>query len=170
MLNYVNAKALAQMVGLTERRINQKAKENSVFARSSNGNFESISWIENYYREKLISDENILSLDREKALHEKAKRETAELKLALMQGKAYNEEDIELAIAPMILAFKNRILAIASTVAEKLVGLAAKDIETMLDKEHKQALRELSDYDQIKIGSSEYEVVSDGSEDPKISS
>jgi phage terminase Nu1 subunit (DNA packaging protein) len=166
---HVSAEELAEVLDLTARRVNQIAQEGIIFQRESDGNYDLVFCVEQYYKDKFIPTEGRVNYETEKALHEKAKREQAEIKLALMQKKVFSEEEIKLVIVPMFIAFRNRILAIAPTIAEKLVGKSAKEIETMIDKTHKEALSELSDYDQIDFGSSEYEAVLDEPEDSQTS-
>jgi hypothetical protein len=161
---FIISSELARLLDISERRVNQIAKEGIIFKRDPNGKFDAPLCIEAYYRSKFSPDELAFSFDREKTLHERAKREKAEIELAKIKGKMYQEEDIELAIVPMLLAFRNRILAIAPMIAEKLVGRSSKEIEMILDKTNKEALTELSEYDQIQIGSSEYEVVAESSD------
>jgi hypothetical protein len=164
---FVTGSDLSKVLKITHQRISQLVQE-SVIQKEADGKFDLSVSIDSYYAFKYKTP-NRINLDTEKALHEKAKREMAEIELDKIKGKIFTDEEIKLAIVPMIIACRNRILAIAPTVAEKLVGRSAKEIESMLDKINKEALSELAAYDQIKIGSSEYEVAPDGTENTEVS-
>lgn len=52
-----NSKQLAQILDLTERRVNQIANKGEIFQRDPSGNFNIVKCVENYYREKFSLDE-----------------------------------------------------------------------------------------------------------------
>ncbi len=83
----VNTAAIAKMFNLTERRVCQLVEE-GVISRAGYGRFDLIDTVSKYVTFLKVSSEGIdendvvESLDYEKWLHEKAKREKAEIELA----------------------------------------------------------------------------------------
>ncbi|MDO6355293.1 DNA-packaging protein [Caloramator sp. CAR-1] len=147
MEKYVTAKKLAQILGITERRVNQLVNEEKVLQRDANGKFELQKSVHDYYKYKFCKDEE-LDLTIEKAKHERAKREIAEIELAKLKNKMHDAEDIERVLTGMLINFRNRILAIPSKVAPKIIGQKSiAVINEILQQELYDALNELSEYD-----------------------
>lgn len=86
--------------------------------------------------------------NKEHTLLEKAKREKAELEVALMKGTVHASEDVEREMTKMLSAFRSRVLSIPSKIAPK-AGITddITAIESMLRDEIYNALKELSEYD-----------------------
>ena len=164
MAKFVSARQLAEVLGITERRVNQIANEGKVFTRDLNGKFNVVQCVESYYREKFIKDDDDSSYDKERALHEKAKRQKAELQLEKMRNRLHWAEDVELIITEMLVRFRNRILGVPTAIAPRLYRKSvAKIAETLKDELH-SALNELSEYDPSMFTDEEYEVLYDGEE------
>lgn len=165
MAKFVTARQLAEILGITERRVNQIANEGRVFTRDLNGKFDVVKCAEAYYREKFAKDDDELNYEREKALHEKAKREKAELLLLKMKNRLHWAEDVELVMTEMLVRFRNRILGIPAAIAPKLYRKSVPQIAEILKRELHSALNELSEYDPGMFESEEYEVLYDGETD-----
>lgn len=165
MSRFVSARQLAEILGITERRVNQIANEGRVFQRDLNGKFDVVKCVEAYYREKFAKNDDELSYEREKALHEKAKREKAELQLLKMKNRLHAAEDVELIMTEMLVRFRNRILGIPAALAPKLYRKTVPKIAEILKNELHSALTELSEYDPAMFVDKEYEVLYDGEED-----
>jgi hypothetical protein len=159
MEKYISANELAQILDITERRVNQIVTEKGTFQRRLNGKFEVVSCVEAYYRSLFLEG---LDLDRERALHERVKREKTELQLAKMKNEVHETTVIELVITNMLVTFRNRILGIPASLAPKLIKKTVPEINAILQKELRSALSELSEYDPAKFA--EFEVESDGTE------
>lgn len=71
----------------------------------------------------------------ERALHEKAKREIAELKLAKLQGKAYDARTVELVMTEMMSNLRTQLLGLPSKLAPILEGHKKEEIYDILTKE-----------------------------------
>jgi phage terminase Nu1 subunit (DNA packaging protein) len=159
MGKFISASELAEILGITERRINQIVAEKGTFTRELNGKFDMVKCVEAYYRDLLLGG---YDLERENVLHERVKREKTELQLAKMKGELHEASVIELAITNMLVTFRNRILGIPAALAPKLIRKTVSEIDAILQKELRSALSELSEYDPAMFA--EFEVESDGNE------
>lgn len=142
----VNAKQMAKIMDLSERRINQLVTE-KVITKDPDGQFNVMKVILDYYKNK-NGIGNGINYDEEHALLEKVKRETAEIELAELKGEVHRADDVKKALCGMIITCRNKLLAMPAGVAIKLVGQKnASVIIDILTKEVKIALKELSEYD-----------------------
>ncbi|BAQ11459.1 phage DNA packaging protein [Bacillus sp. OxB-1] len=149
----VNTSAIAKMFNLTERRVRQLVEE-GVIARVGYGRFDLIDTVGKYVTFlKLASeglDENDVaeSLDYEKWLHEKAKREKAEIELAHIKNEMHRSEEVEKVLNHMVMAFRSKMLSLPTKVALMLVNKDdPKYIEAILEQNIHEALGELATYD-----------------------
>jgi phage terminase Nu1 subunit (DNA packaging protein) len=150
----VNSITLGNIWGITDRRVRQ-LREESVISEVARGKFDLYDATRKYcdYLRQAAnananSKETKLSLDTEKALHEKAKREKAELQLQVMRGEVHMGEDVERVMTDMLSRVRTKLLALPSKVAPMVIGYdnIAK-IQAILNKHVCEALQELSDYD-----------------------
>lgn len=149
----VNTDVLAGLFGYTRQRINQLVKE-GVLEKQAPGRFPLHQNIRKYldfirFGHKLDdAEEATAQYWEEKALHEKAKREIAELKLGKLKNQLHDAADVEMAMTNMIVTFRNRILAIPQKVAPKVIGVTnPAEISDVINTELLEALTELSEYD-----------------------
>lgn len=142
----VNAKTMAKIMDLSERRVNQLVAE-KVVNKDEDGQFNVMQVILDYYKNKAGIGPGI-NYDQEHALLEKVKREMAEIELAELKNEVHRADDIKNVLGGMIIACRNKLLAMPAGVAIKLVGQKnASVIIDILTKEVKIALTELSEYD-----------------------
>lgn len=143
-------KQLAEILNLSPRRVQQLAEE-GVLVKSSRGKYKAVESIQNFIRQlskEQSSKASGVDYFDERALHEKAKREKAQLELAVMKGELHRSEDVEFVMNDMIAAFRSRILAIPSKLAPQLAGKTdIPMIQQLLSLETNEALTELSNYD-----------------------
>lgn len=144
---------MAKVLGVTQQRVSQLVKT-GVITRDDSGAVLLIDSLKNYYKPNKDNDTlpEDLSVEKERALHEKAKREIAELKLAEMKKEIHSTTDIELMVGGMITVFKKSLLALPYKVSQKLVGKSADDINEVLTQEITSSLTELSSFDVAKLG------------------
>ncbi|ARK25991.1 hypothetical protein SporoP37_15805 [Sporosarcina sp. P37] len=149
----VNTTAIAKMFNLTERRVRQLVEE-GVIARVGHGRFDLIDTVGKYVTFLKLSaeglDENdvVESLEYEKWLHEKAKREKAEIELAHIKNEMHRSEEVEKVLNHMVMAFRSKMLSLPTKVALMLVNkFDPKQIEAILEQNVHEALNELSNYD-----------------------
>lgn len=167
----VSTDVLADLLGYTRQRINQLAKE-GVLEKQAPGRFLlklNIKKYLDFLRTGQMTEEEEEAARRyweEKALHEKAKRQIAELKLARLQNRLHDAADVELVMTNMLTTFRNRILAIPQKVAPKIIGMKnLAEISEAINIELLEALNELSDYDPaLFAGGEEFEELEEDDE------
>ncbi|MBO8136790.1 MAG: hypothetical protein H0Z40_01425 [Desulfotomaculum sp.] len=149
----VNTDVMADLFGYTRQRINQLAKE-GILEKKAPGRYplkqnvkRYIDFLRTGYKSE-DEEEAQAQYWEEKALHEKAKREMAELKLAKLKNRLHDAGDVELIMTNMLVTFRNRILAIPQKVAPKVIGMKnLAEINETINAELLEALNELSEYD-----------------------
>lgn len=150
----VNTKTIANVFGLTERRVRQLVDE-SIIDKVGTGRFNLLSTVKKYIaylratthaeREGNKAREN---LDYEKFLHERAKRELAELELARVKGQMHDASEVERIMTKMLADFRAKLLAMPTKVAPALVARnEISVIQDILQRDVYEILEELSDYD-----------------------
>ncbi|CAJ1003891.1 Terminase small subunit [Brevibacillus aydinogluensis] len=151
----VNTDAMATLLGFTRQRINQLAKE-GILEKQAAGRFPLMKNVQRYIeylrtgvKDKGDSDDEAQAKYwEEKALHEKAKRETAEIKLAKLKNQVHDAADVELVLTNMLVTFRSRIMSIPEKVAPKVLGMKnLSEISEVINAEVLEALAELSEYD-----------------------
>lgn len=149
----VNTAAIAKMFNLTERRVRQLVEE-GVINRVAHGRFNLVDTVSKYVTFLKLSaegmDENDVteSLEYEKWLHEKAKREKAEIELALLKNEVHRAEDVEKVLNHMLTAFRSKLLGLPTKLANRLINISdPKAIEVLIERDVHEALEELSEYD-----------------------
>lgn len=159
----VSASVLADLLGVTERRVRQLAEE-GIFTRESKGRYNLPESIKTYINMlKMESDivnsgqANGLDLDSEKAIHERVKRNQAEIKLALMKGEVHKADDVKRVMVDMLTSFRTRFLNIPAKVAPLLVNKKdAGHIREILTSEVVEVLHELKEYNPAEFYGREY--------------
>lgn len=143
-MDRIKSKGLAEILGISQRRINQLAKE-GVLVKDSRGFFVLVEAVPAYIAYATTENDE---LRQEKILHERAKRRKAELELKVREGKLHEAEDVEFALTGMLVTFRNRLLSIPSKLAPQLIGVnSIAEIQTVIDTELREAMTELSEYD-----------------------
>jgi phage terminase Nu1 subunit (DNA packaging protein) len=159
----VTSSDLAKVLGITQRRVQQLEVE-AVLVKNADGKFELSKNIESYYTWKLQPSSSA-NYEVEKALHEKAKREKAEMINAKVKGQLHDAKDVEQVMTNMLVNFRSKMLGLPSRIASKLVRQKSINIiNHELDKAIKEALEELSEYEP-EMFSIEIEGVEDEEED-----
>jgi hypothetical protein len=155
---------LADILDLGVRRIEQLFQQNSeIFVRYDDGSFDLYESVKRYYENKFSTENYSLQLKKEELLHEKAKREKAELLLGKMRNQLHEGTVIQEVLTDMFVTFRSRILGIPAKISTKLVRKTSKEISRILERELKDALTELSEYDPAMFAGSEV-VDTDGTE------
>jgi len=149
----VNTDVLAKLFGVTRRYINQLAKE-GVLERRAPGRWPlepNISKYIEFLRTGKTDKEGQEAKSiywEERAKHEAAKREMAELKLSKLKNQMHDAADVEMIMTNMLTIFRNRILGIPQKLAPKLISLNnLAEISSIIEDEILEALTELKDYD-----------------------
>lgn len=144
-----NAKTLAEILGISERRVNQIATEGIVFKREDDGKYNIPVCVKNYYREKYISDET----DEAKKLKweaelKKLKAEEAEFKNAIVRGEYISKDEITAELQRFFIVLKRSMLGysrrIAVEVSPYVEPITARRIEKMVQELTLDALEQIS--------------------------
>lgn len=149
----VAASVLADLLGVTDRRIRQLAEE-GVLHRVTKGRYSLPISIKNYLKMLRMEDTlkndgepDELDLEKERAIHERIKRHQSEIKLAAMKGTVHRAEDVEQVMTDMLTAFRTRLLNVPSKLAPTLVGReSAGEIREIITNEIVEVLGELKAY------------------------
>lgn len=149
----VNSITLGNILGITDRRVRALVDE-GVINSISRGKYEMIKSVQqycNFLRQKTEVDSNKkgakIDYDTEHALHEKVKREKAELQLKVMKGELHRSEDVESIMVDMITKTKTKLLGIPSKAAVPVMGHTDMNkVEDILTKLINKALSELAEY------------------------
>lgn len=149
----VNSITLSRFFGITDRRVRQLTEEKVLVtvAKNKYDLMDSVRRYCNYLKTANESNSNKspdkINLETERALHEKAKREKAELLVKVMKGELHKAEDIELVMTDMITRAKVKLLALPSKIAPQIVKITdAGKIQNLIQSIIEEALFELADY------------------------
>ena len=131
---------LAELLRITSRRVNQLAGS-GVLTRNEENQYDLPSNIDAYFQYKYASNEDV-DYGREKAKHEAAKRQLAELELAKRNNEVHEGKDVEI----MLTNLRSQLLGIPAKLAPVLAGQDESTIMQALTDEIQSRLTELSDY------------------------
>ncbi|MDU2063768.1 MAG: hypothetical protein E6713_02920 [Sporomusaceae bacterium] len=141
---------LATCLGLTRPRIIQLAND-GVLSKDENSKYTIADNIKRYLA-FIGNAKGDVSYDNERMLHEKAKREFAELRLLERKKELHRTEDIELMVGGMITIFKRQMLGLPHKLAPRLAEKSVDDINELLTNEITAALTELAAFDVTELG------------------
>lgn len=148
----VNTKTISKMFNMTERNVRYLVEE-GVIARVAHGRYDLTDTVSRYITflkmatDGLNEQQVTESLEYEKWLHEKAKREKAEIELAHIKKEMHNSDEVEQVLNHMVMAFRSKMLSLPSKVALLLSSIDdAKKIEAILERDIYEALGELAEY------------------------
>ena len=151
----VNQKELANILGITARRVRQ-LKEEGFFTTAENGRKYKLEiCVQEYIEYKIKAEMNIGTLvvkEQEQAQHERIKKNISILKLRKLKREVHEAKYVELFLSEMLMNFKNHLLSIPSKLAIQLQGETdINKIIEILRNEMVETLEELSEYDPDKI-------------------
>lgn len=140
-----DSKLLAVWLSISTRRVNQLV-ESGVLTRQAEGDFILPEAVAEYYAYKFGNKDEV-DLIREKALHERDKREMTELNLAVRKGELHESAAVERVMTDMLINFKNKLLALPAKLTINVAAKKQKEIRASITEEIYKALEELSEYD-----------------------
>ena len=126
-------------------------RKNDEVVCDENGKILMVQSLERIYNKNNQNSCENVSFEEERALHEKAKREIAELKLGELKNDLHKTADIVYLVGNMVIVFRRTLLALPSKMATSLAGKTPEDINEILTKEINRALKELSEFDAAKL-------------------
>lgn len=144
---------MAKLLNLSPRRIQQLAEE-GILVKLNRGKYKLVVSVQQYIQQLQVKDGGAdaeVDYFGERALHERAKRQMAEMNLSVMKGELHRSEDVSHVMNDMIAAFRSRVLAIPTKLSAQLVGKKMPVILQMLGDAVYEALNELSLYDPQKF-------------------
>ncbi|OPJ63698.1 hypothetical protein [Clostridium chromiireducens] len=151
----VSSTVLADMFGLTTRRIRMLADE-GIIHKTSRGRYNLQENIKSYIvylkanqdlKEKIVDDDR-LDPDEERALLTRRQREKLELELAAMKGQMHFSNDVERVMNDMLANFRAKIIALPTKVSPILIARNdISEIQELLQREFFEVVTELSCYD-----------------------
>ena len=142
---------MAKVLGITQQRVSQLVKD-GVIMRDDSGAVLVVQSIQAFYKLRMeMESSECANYEKEKALHEKAKRELAEIELAEKRGDMHCTSDIEIMVGGLFTVFKKNILSIPSKMALILSGKQPEEVNEMLTQEMSHCLTELSRFDVNKL-------------------
>ncbi len=139
-----NTADLAELLMITTRRVNQLVAE-EVINREPEGDFVLPAAIADYYDYKFGDTDGAEYLE-EKAWHERAKRQLAELELQKRKNKMHEAADVELVMTDMLTNLRSQLLGLPAKMAPQLANRDKAYIDQVLTDEIQARLLELSDY------------------------
>ena len=136
---------LARYLGLSKPRITQLVEEKVVVRDESDvkGKVLAFDSVRNYYLSQQSGDSGV-NFWKEKGLHEKAKRQLAELKLAERRGELYEAATVESVMVEHLTNFRAKLSGIPSKVAATLPTEMRGEVYDALTREIENCLDELS--------------------------
>lgn len=138
------SKAVAQWLGLTERRIRQM-RDAGIIREAKPGLYDMKPTVQAYLA---YLRNNTGDLNQQRAELTKTKKELAKLELDERKGDLHRTEDVEQALTTMLMNFRTKIMSMPAKLAKTLAGMSDNaEIYDLLKKETDEALDELSDYD-----------------------
>lgn len=147
----VTQRQIAAAIGITPARVNQLIKDDVIVRDEDNPGgavllYESVKRFWSGQNNGEISIDAELSLTRERAKHEKTKREIAELRLAKMENRAYSARTVELVLTEMLSNLRTQLLGMPSKLAPQLEGKPRGQVYELMTRELEERLSELSEY------------------------
>lgn len=149
----VSQRQMASAIGLSTTRINELINEGILIRDPSTeqGRLMLLESLTNYLQSRKTTSEGV-NFWQERAAHEKAKRELAELKVAERRGELYEASTVEGVLLELLTDFKTKLLGIGHKLATRLEGMTAAQITDIIDAEINNCLEELSE----SVGAAEF--------------
>ena len=139
------ADSLAACFGLSRPRIVQLANE-GVLIRDENSKYCIVDNIQRYINSKAGQD-GVLSFDGARTKHENLKSRLTELKLAKLEARMHDAENVELVMTELLTNLRTQLLGLPATLAGQLSNKKQEDIYDILEKTIEEKLKELSEYE-----------------------
>jgi hypothetical protein len=165
-LTLVTQKDLSSIIGITARQIRELHNTQGMFnTDGATRKYNLALCVQEYIRYKIeneTSRDGAVILDRERAEHERAKKEITRLKLRKMRRELHEALDVEAVLGDMLVRFRSKMMAMPPKLAPLLIGITeANEMMNALKQEVVETLEELSAYNPGDYA----DVIDDESED-----
>ena len=134
---------MAKVLGLTQGRISQLLDEGILIRDEESGQAMLHESIKSYYLSKNTTGSGV-NFWTEKALHERAKRQLAELKVRQREGELYEAAEVERELGELMTELRNKLVGMGHKLAKRLEGLPAAGICDIIDGEIEEIMEEIS--------------------------
>jgi hypothetical protein len=152
----VSANTIAKLFGVTVSMVT-RLKSQGVITASAENKYELGPTVHNYIQHLKRGNQEPeqgtvkATQEQEDAWLASIRREKAEIELELLKGNLHKADHIALMVGNMISAAKQKLNALPTKVAPKLVGVdTTADIRAIIESEVYEALSELSEFDPEK--------------------
>jgi hypothetical protein len=145
----VTAKELSKILGVSDRRIRQLVEEKVLEKDPDSKKYFLPACVQKFIAYKANAQSGGTDTDyfHQRSMHEKTKREKAEIELSHLQGRMHSADDVELVMTDMIAKSKTRLRGIPAKVAPSLVAQTdLSAVERILAAEIDQCLSEIAQY------------------------
>ena len=141
-------KNFARALSVTQPRISQLIKEGTIIRDENDGNggVFILQSLKNYYQSRNSTSDDV-DINVERALHERAKRMLAELRLEKARGNVYDSKLVERVITGDLVKLRTRLLTLPSKLAPMIEGKSKGEIDLILTREIEDSLAEMSQFD-----------------------
>lgn len=147
----VSSLELSEIMGLSQRRIQQLARDKVVdkVERNQYNVPNSIKGYVDFMVACATPDENeMVNKDKEAALLTRLKRQSLELDIQIKMGELHRASDVKDVMNTMLNNFRAKLLTLPSKIAPQIQGKNEMEvIKSIVKSEIVEALNELSDYD-----------------------
>lgn len=145
----VTQRQMSAALGLGTTRINQLISEGIIVKdeTSRSGQVMLFESLRNFFLSRnanLGNGADTVNFWHERGLHEKAKRELAEVKLAKTRGELYEASTVENVLSEILTNFRSKLLGLPSKYASQLNGKSRSEIYDMLTAAIEENLTELA--------------------------
>lgn len=137
---------LAKAIGVSQARVNQLIEEGVVIRDefATNGQVMLFESLQNFFLSKNVSGDSV-NFWKEKGLHERAKRELAEIKVSKAKGDVYDATTVEGVLVELLTNFRNKLSGIPAKYSPQLEGKTREEIYRTLTAAVEEELAELSE-------------------------
>lgn len=145
---------LARYLGCSKAYMSQLAEEGNILVKDESddrGRIFAFDSLKNYLLLKKSGKEGV-NYFKEKGLHERVKREQAEIKLRQMKGELYESETVETALIEILSTLRTHLTALPAKFSVQLEGKSREEIYRILTAEIENKLDDLSqNFDELNF-------------------
>lgn len=137
---------LARYLELSKPRINQLIDEKVVVRDETDpkGKVLAFDSVRNYYLSQKSDSDGSVNFWKEKGLHERAKRQLAELKLQMQRGELYEASVVESVMIEHLTNFRTKLLGLPAKIAASLPADIRGEVYDRMTREIENCLDELT--------------------------
>lgn len=150
----VNTTALASILGVTARRVQQLAQDNTI-VQSRRGYFLLGDSVQRYIKykgeEAKVADDEVLEAEKKKLVNDarlkEAKATVAQIEAEELKGTIHRADDVEVITNDMIYTIRSALNALPGRLAVDVAGVSsAAEASEIIRREVHKVMRELAEY------------------------